>query len=56
MAKMCVRLEPIAPVGFAITSVKSKFGSHRISYRGGDERSRLSFDAAKAEASATDEM
>ena len=52
MAKMCTRLEPIAPAGFAITSVKSKFGSLRISYRGGDEAVEAVIDAAKAEASA----
>jgi hypothetical protein len=56
MAKMCVRLESIAPDGFAITSVKSKFGSLRIGYRGGDDAVEAVIDAAKMEAATTGEV
>jgi len=56
MTKMCVSLEPIASDGFAITSVKSKLGSLRIGYRGGNDAVEAIIDAAKAEAATTDEM
>jgi hypothetical protein len=54
IAKMCLKLESIAPDGFAITAVKSKFGALRIAYRGGNEAVEVVIDEAKREAAGND--
>jgi hypothetical protein len=43
-------------MGFAITSVKSKCGSLRIAYRGGDGAVEAVIDEARAEAARIGEM
>jgi hypothetical protein len=56
MVKLCERLETIAAQNFKITGVKPKFGTLRISYRGGDESIEQIIDDAKAEALTTCEV
>jgi hypothetical protein len=53
MAKLCVRLEPLAQNGFRILAVKSKYGTLHIAYRGGDEMIATKIAAAQAVAART---
>ena len=48
IAEMCAELELVAPEGFAITSIKVKFETLRVHYRGGDEAVEKIVEAAKA--------
>jgi hypothetical protein len=50
MDRLCARLLPIAPQDFRILAVKSKYGTLRIAYRGGDDAVEAVIEAAKAEA------
>jgi hypothetical protein len=53
--RLCTRLQTIAPGGFAITSIKSKFSTLRLSYRGGNQEVEAEIERAKAEALVTPE-
>lgn len=51
--RMCERLVPLAPgTGLQITSVKSKMGTLRVSYRGGSDATRVVIEAARIGAAA----
>jgi hypothetical protein len=51
MATLCERLVPlVGDSGFRILSVKSKFGTLRVTYRGGSDAVEAEIEAAKAEA------
>jgi hypothetical protein len=50
MDRLCAELPAIAGSEFKCISVKSKMGSLRIAYRGGNDAIEAAVDAAKAEA------
>jgi hypothetical protein len=56
MARMCVRLEPIAQEGFAIVCVKSKYATLRISCRGGSDAIEAEIERTKSLALVTCEL
>jgi hypothetical protein len=48
LADMCGRLMPLAQGDFRILAVKSKYGTLRIAYRGGNDAVEAVIEAAKA--------
>jgi hypothetical protein len=54
--RLCKRLQPITSDGFVIVSVKSKYATLRISYRGGTDAIDAEVAMAKTEAAVTCDM
>lgn len=48
--RMCDQLEAVAPGGFKVLSVKSKYATLRVAYRGGDDAVEVEVERTKTEA------